>query len=329
MIRRTSALPVLKDVFRYEIPAGEQPPPEASKGWEPLPPPVQEEEQAASPSGANHGRDPGSSTALNQSSEDLTAAWEKIAQLNDELAVATRERDEAINESVLLREDLNLANEKLEGQGEVSTLAEEMQQVLQERDEAIAETNILREELRQAYEVAQSREAAAMQSEELAQVTEERDRVRSDYVDLRDQFEGLKQEQARAKNQLGEGRAELEEQVRSLRLILAEREAELNETQSGASGNNEQLEALTQELSKKKDEASMAQRGLALSQKALQETREALREASEPGGLVSKASLDDLKKENSTLVQQNMLLQAQHSQVARELSAAKAKLAGR
>jgi chromosome segregation ATPase len=319
---------VLKDVFRYEIPAGEPPPPDASKGWEPLPPPVQEEEET-SPSGANHGRDLGSSTALNQSSEDLTAAWEKIAQLNDELAVATRERDEAINESVLLREDLNLANEKLEGQAEVSALAEEMQQVLRERDDALAETNTLREELRQAYEVAQSREAAAVESAELAQVTEERDRVRSDYVDLRDQFEGLKQEQARAKNQLGEGRAELEEQLRSLRLTLAEREAELSAAQSGASGNNEQVEALKQELNKKKDEASMAQRGLALSQKALQETREALRAASEPGGLVSKASLDDLKKENSTLVQQNMLLQAQHSQVARELSAAKAKLAGR
>ena len=54
----------------------------------------------------------------------------------------------------------------------------------------------------------------------------------------------------------------------------------------------------------------------------------ALREASEGGG-GSKATLDNLKNENSTLVQQNMLLQAQHDQVARELSSAKAKLSSK
>jgi hypothetical protein len=39
--------------------------------------------------------------------------------------------------------------------------------------------------------------------------------------------------------------------------------------------------------------------------------------------------LENLKKENSTLIQQNMLLQAQHDQDARELSAVKAKLAAK
>jgi DNA repair exonuclease SbcCD ATPase subunit len=331
MVRRTSALPVLKDVFRYEIPAGEDQPPETSKGWEPLPPPIHEEEPAAGPSGINHTHDHTATTslALAQSAEDLTAAWEKIAQLNDDLAAAIKERDEALNEGVMLREDMNLLNEKLQGQAEMSGLAEQLQQVLQERDEALNENNSLREEVRQAYELAQSREAAAAQSEELAQVMEERDRVRGDYVELREQLENLKQAQTRTKNELGADRAGLEKQLQSLQLILADREAELSAAQSGASGNDEELESLRQELSKKKDEASVAQRGLALSQKALQETREALREASEPGGLVSKSTMDNLKKENSTLIQQNMMLQAQHDQIARELSAAKAKLAGR
>ena len=104
---------------------------------------------------------------------------------------------------------------------------------------------------------------------------------------------------------------------------------------SGVSGNGEGSEALKQELNalkeesaKAKSEASVAQRGLALSQKALTETREALRQATE-GAALAKGSLENLRKENSTLVQQNMLLQAQHDQVSRDLSSAKAKLTAR
>jgi chromosome segregation ATPase len=317
---------VLKDVFRYEIPAGEtkalssEAPAET---WEPLPPPV-EEEQAESATGINHtpDRDSVASSVLTQSGEDLTAAWEKIAQLNDELAVVVKERDEAINESVLLQQDLTLANEKLEGQEGASGLVEELQQAVRERDEAINENNVLREELLQAHESAGNQEAAALQADELSRVTEERDRVRGDYVELRGQFESLKQEQVRAKNELGQGRAELEQEIQSLRLLLAEREMELSAAQSGSSVNVEELESLKQELSKTKNEASVAQRGLALSQKALQEARESAASG-------SSVSLDNLKKENATLVQQSMLLQAQHDQVARELSAAKARLAGR
>ena len=85
---------------------------------------------------------------------------------------------------------------------------------------------------------------------------------------------------------------------------------------------------LDEQVHQARDEAAAAQSGLALSQKALQENRDALREASE-GTSMAKSNLDNLKNEYSTLVQQNMFLQAQNDQISRELSAVKSKLAGR
>ncbi len=358
ILRRTSSLPALKDVFRYEIPAVEEKhaSPEAlPDGWEPLPPSVRNDEHQENFGYVGHAPEPESSTssALAQTTEDLAAAWEKIAQLNEEVAVIARERDHALNEGVNLREELTLvtrerdqaygeigqlqeqldqANEKVNGlnqdSAQVEELHQQVEQITRERDEALADGNALRDELRQAYESAKNQDALAGQMEELTHAKEERDRIRRDYMELREQFETLKQDKLHAKGEVDRGRADLEKQNEALRLKIAEMELELGSS-SSAPANDDVVESLKKELSKTKDEASIAQRGLALSQKALQETREALREASQAGTPALKATMDNLKKENSTLVQQNMLLQAQNDQVARELSAAKARLQGR
>lgn len=128
-------------------------------------------------------------------------------------------------------------------------------------------------------------------------------------------------EQAESGSASAASSPEKDEEIAALKIKVQALE-EVNETLKQEFG------PLQQQISQARDEASAAQRGLALSQKALQETRDALREATEgPSG--SKSMLENLKRECSTLVQQNMLLQAQHDQLARELSAAKSKIASK
>ena len=95
--------------------------------------------------------------------------------------------------------------------------------------------------------------------------------------------------------------------------------------EDSSEAHQQEVKALQDQLEQSKNEASVAQRGLALSQKALQETRDTLREATE-GTSLSRHNFDNLKNECATLAQQNAVLQAQHDQVQRDLSAAKAKL---
>jgi chromosome segregation ATPase len=128
-----------------------------------------------------------------------------------------------------------------------------------------------------------------------------------------------------------------EEELNELRAKLAEAEEEIERLKSEAAekseapapdtSSQEELSALQKQIAQYRDEASIAQRGLALSQKALQETRDALREASE-GSSAARKSLEGLKNELAAMVQQNMALQAQHDQMSRDLTAAKGK-AGR
>jgi len=180
-----------------------------------------------------------------------------------------------------------------------------------ERDEARSEAADLRQQL-----------AVAQQSKEVILVLGERDAARRDYAELRQQYEKLKQDQLRLKNEHAASLLDQQKQIEAARQQGGSHE------QQFASGKDDVIETLKQELKslheqveRAKDEASTAQRGLALSQKALQETRDALREASD-----AKGALDGFKKERSTLVQQNMLLQAQNDQIVRELSALKAKV---
>ncbi|MCE0499428.1 MAG: hypothetical protein LV481_15920, partial [Methylacidiphilales bacterium] len=186
----------------------------------------------------------------------------------------------------------------------------------QERDEANFEASTLRTQLA----AAQAQKTAEPQSDDVARVTQERDAARRDYAELRQQYEKMKQDQLRLKNEHAAALADLQKQTGAVRRQGGGQE------QEPASGKDDVIETLKQELkslheeaARAKDEASTSQRGLALSQKALKETREALREASD-----AKGALENLRKERATLVQQNMLLQAQNDQIERELSALKA-----
>ena len=75
---------------------------------------------------------------IGQAGDDLSAVWHKMALLNEELAHAILERDQAVNEGVVLREQLRQADEALEGGQGASTPTEELARVIAERDEALA-----------------------------------------------------------------------------------------------------------------------------------------------------------------------------------------------
>jgi hypothetical protein len=224
--------------------------------------------------------------------ESSTVPPDEVASYKEQIAHLNQERD-------------NLAAKVAE-----LTLA------AQEGDEARLEAVTLRSQLAAAEAGAAKQNAALLQNNEITLVTAERDSARRDYIELRQQYETLKREQGTLKNEHAAALAGLQKQL------------EASQEQAGAAtGRDDAIETLKQELkslheqvAQAKDEASTAQRGLALSQKALQEMRDALREASD-----GKGALESLKKERSTLVQQNMVLQAQNDQVSRELSALKAK----
>jgi regulator of replication initiation timing len=144
----------------------------------------------------------------------------------------------------------------------------------------------------------------------------------------------LKREQS-PKEDSAKFRKELEQQLEGFRQKLEERNKEVaalkanNAAASGGDGSlGQEMEALREQLTRAKSEASVAQRGLALSQKALHETRDALREATE-GTSMSRHNFDNLKKECATLTQQNTVLQAQNDQLTRELAATKSKMTTR
>jgi chromosome segregation ATPase len=267
-----------------------------------------------------------------------------MTQLNEELARVTQERDQAVNEGLLLRQQLSQADATIEDH-EAKGGAEpsgDLEQLTRERDDAVAERNELREQLDQMGGGSKEQDSPA-QARELSLVTEERDAARREYAGLREQFETLKREQT-AKPEGAENTSELKRQLEGFRLQLEKKNQELHALKGnlggislggGTSGGADESEKYRQELSqlreqltRAKEEASVAQRGLALSQKALHETRDTLREATE-GTSLSRHNFDNLKNECATLVQQNTVLQAQNDQLARELAAAKSKLTTR
>ena len=250
--------------------------------------------------------------------------------LNEELARAIHERDQALNEATVLRDELR----KTEGAGEAATgvgvSVEELELVSKQRDDAIAEAQGLRARMLLA-QAAPKDPAAPSKTQELTLVTGERDQARKEYASLRTQFETFKHDQA-PKEDSEKNRKEFEQQLEELRQKVAERDREIAGLKSISTGGDDQLrqEVLTlrEQLARAKDEASVAQRGLALSQKALQETRDTLREATE-GSSLSRHNFDNLKNECAMLSQQVSTLQAQNEQLTRELSAAKSKKTGR
>jgi len=251
------------------------------------------EETGILPDDATHEAD--ADAPFSEEGEDLGSIWHKMGQLNEELARTVQERDQAVNEGILLREQLGQAHEAQEGGKEEGTPA---------------------------------------QAQELSLLTEERDQSRREYATLRKEFETLKQEQS-PKEGSGKVRKELEQQVEGFRQKLEERNREIValKAHSGGAGDGdgklkEEVASLREQLARAKEDSSDAQRGLTLSQKALQETRDTLREATE-GTSMSRHNFENLKNECATLGQQNAVLQAQNDQLSRDLAAAKGKSTGR
>jgi len=313
--RRTSPLPSLKALF----PASTPPPSEEAR------------EETGGPTGD-------ADAPSSQEGGELAEVWQKMGQLNEELAHAIQDRDQAIKEGALLREQLRQADEASGGGEGTTASTEELARVTRERDEAIAEGQALREQLHQAPE-AKKELRSATQSQELSLLINERDQVRKEYIDLRKQFETLKQEQTPPKEESGKVRKELEQQLDGFRQKLEERNREIVVLKAnpggGGSGSSEgdeklkeEITSLREQLTRAKEDASVAQRGLALSQKALHETRDTLREATE-GTSLSRHNFDNLKNECAILAQQNTVLQSQNDQLSRELGAAKSKLTTR
>lgn len=289
--RRTTPLPNLKSLFEYD----KSPVPEAAPAETP-----EKKETPADPKQID------SKTGLTEPEiDDRDIPWNSPALLPEEpAATATEGRP---GELELLRDQLSKLDE-----------------ITQERDDARREAEMLRARLMQADEPKAG--GAPPASDELTRALEDRDGARRDYANLREQFETLKAEQFRLRNEGPKKDPELQREIESLRAQIAEREEEINAMKLDPIGVDPEVDSLREEadvlqkqLNQAREEASIAQRGLALSQKALQETRDALREATE-GSSQMKSSLESLKNECATLVQQNMLLQAQHDQLSREIS---------
>jgi hypothetical protein len=325
--RRTMPLPALKSLFP-SAPA-------------PIRAPSAEEAPAETPSTDSPVSDtfPAAESDLPVLDEqaDMADAWQKISQLNEQLAHTIQERDQAVNEGILLREQLRQSDEDAAAREGGAAPSEELSRITKERDDAQAEAKDLRDQLSKAPEGSKDM-GSADQAKEISLLTEERDQSRREYAALRGQFETLKQEQS-SKDDSGKARKDLDQQLEGLRQKLEEKTAELatlkaNPSPSSGSPDEateklrEEAATLREQLTRAKEETSVAQRGLALSQKALHETRDTLREATE-GTSLSRHNFDNLKNECATLVQQNAVLQAQNEQLLRDLAAAKSKMTSR
>jgi hypothetical protein len=354
--RRTTPLPGLKSLFQPaadDKPAAEAPSAPIAEMpsviTQPLPdaPAAKQSETTADPAGAI----PKPIDPLAAGDDDLAGIWQKMALLNEELAQTSQERDHAMSDINLLREQLRLSDELL-AKSKAGATPEELAQIARERDEAIAELQALKEKAARNESQKIQLPEGVTKTKELVFLTQERDQARQEYVDLRKQFEGLKREQPPTPPPLpredgAKVRKDLEQQLEGFRIKLEEKNREIVALKAAppapalppplpvpaASSEGEEklkaeIAALKEQLGKVKDDASIAQRGLALSQKALQETRDTLREATE-GTSLSRHNFDNLKNECASLMQQNTVLQAQNEQLSRELAAAKQRQSGR
>ncbi len=335
--RRTTPLPGLKALFQYPAqtqpaPAPERPATALAKSGpiQALPEIEETPDETPLPNDEAKG-DVDAGAPLNEEGDDLAPVWQKMAQLNEELAHTILERDQAVNEGMLLREQLRQADETLEGREGGAGSNEELARVTKERDEALAELQALRA---QAPSATSANKTDFSKTKELTFLTSERDQARKEYAELRKQFETLKHEQS-PKEDSGKFRKELEQQVDGFRQKLEERNREIAalKATSGGGGDGDEkarqeIISLREQLQRAKEETSVAQRGLALSQKALHETRDTLREATE-GTSLSRHNFDNLKSECAILAQQNTVLQAQNDQLTRDLAAAKSKMTSR
>jgi chromosome segregation ATPase len=297
--RRTAPLPGLKALFPSPTPPHSSPSPGRPSTGKSAPgvstETVPGDEEVKEETGVlndetTHEED--ADAAFGQEGEGLAAIWQKMGQLNEELAHTIHERDQAVKESGLLREQLRHAQEAVKGQGTPAQV-QELSVLTEERDQARREYAALRKEFETLKREQTPREESGKFRKELEQ-----------------QLEGFRQK--------------LEERNRELAALKA------NPGGAGSGDENlkQEIASLREQLARAREEASVVQRGLALSQKALQETRDTLREATE-GTSLSRHNFDNLKNECANLSQQNAVLQAQNDQLSRELAAAKSKLTTR
>jgi hypothetical protein len=354
--RRTTPLPGLKSLFQNSPQESGVPPSVEMPSviTQPLPEPI----RAPAPHSEQEKADPGSvdeeagfprlTDPLAAGDDGLAGIWQKMALLNEELAQTIQERDHALGDINLMREQLRVSDELLAKNPGAAT-TDELTQIARERDDALAELKALKEKpyTRASQEI--KLPEGVTKTKELVFLTQERDQARKEYSELRKQFEGFKREQVPSgppplpRDDVAKVRKELEHQLDGFRLQLEEKKKEIAALKSAASAPlpasfgtpvepddklKAEITALKAQVTKCKEDASIAQRGLALSQKALQETRETLRDATE-GTSLSRHNFDNLKNECASLTQQNSVLQAQNEQLSRELAAAKQRQSGR
>ena len=289
--RRTAPLPSLKSIFpaatqriKAELPEKLEPSREAAPLMETVPD-VEEKKEAPAKVTA-----PGETGAMpNVESEDLAELWQKMSLLNEELAYAVQDRDQALHDNAVLLEELREAQAAAK--------------------EPVVAPN-------------------AGKTQELALVTQERDGARKEYAELRMQFENLKRQEQGPRDDSAKVRKDLEQKLEEKNKEISALKATTAAVGGGDQRVTGEMTSLREQLAKAKEEASVAQRGLMLSQKALHETRDALREATE-GTSLSRHNFDNLKNECATLAQQNTVLQAQNDQLTRELAATKSKITSR
>ncbi len=343
-----------EEPIRAPEPAFRAPPiPEESKeenlrATGPLPSPLDKTEDIRSeappaPVGETPTPAPTPEAAPEEGGNNIEAIWQKMALLNEELAQTIHERDQAVSDANLLREQLRVSEDSLQGNKSAEATKEEFARLVRERDDALAQSKALKSQLDALKPSAPptfgKAPADMSKTKELVLLTGERDLARKEYAELRKQYESLKQGastgQLPSPADSAKARKELEQQVEGFRVKLEEKNREitlLKAAGGGEGGDNskllDEITSLREQITKLKDEASVAQRGLALSQKALHETRETLREATE-GTSLSRHNFDNLKSEVAALTQQNSMLQSQNEQLTRELAAAKSKLTSR
>jgi DNA repair exonuclease SbcCD ATPase subunit len=292
--RRTATLPGLKALFPYPSPPQPSPFPGQPSTEKSAPgtstETVSGDEEIKEETGVPTD-EADADAPFAQEGEGLAAAWQKMSQLNEELAYTIQERDQAVKEGILLGEQLRHAQEAMKGQGGSPAQTQELSILSKERDQARREYAALRKEF-ETLKQAPKEESGKFRKE------------------LEQQLEGFRQK--------------LEERNRELAALKANPGGVGNEDEKP----KQEVASLREQLTRAKDEASVAQRGLALSQRALQETRDTLREATE-GTSLSRHNFDNLKNECANLSQQNTVLQAQNDQLSRELAAAKSKLTTR
>ena len=292
LARRTTPLPDLKSIFEYENPSGR----EASSS-QPLP-----GRPALTPSPAESADEGEKGEEMNLE-EEAIPSWPLPIGFGEQVVLKPAKPDDDFSQ--LSREEL-------------SSRVQELSRAADERDAAQNEVKMLRAQLQQADEIIEATGIPGANLEEMARTIDERDAARRDYANLREQFENWKAAQGGGKSDSSADASSQEaEELRTQARALENTVANLKQ----------ELAAVQGQITQSRDQATAAQRGLALSQKALQETRDALREASE-GYSLAKSNVESLKNECSSLVQQNVSLQAQYEQVTRELAAEKASRGG-